>query len=77
MRLFNVGGGSSRSPQPEMRGGEWQRPSAAGGAYSAACWFYGRDIYNALPTKVPVGLISTYVGGTSPFGLGFSPHLLV
>jgi len=75
MRLFNVGGGQSSTPQAEMHAGEWKRPSAAGGGYSAACWFYGRDIYNALPTKVPVGLISTYVGGTpvqhwtSPDGL--------
>ena len=35
----------------------------------------GRDIFNAMPTKVPVGLVSTYVGGTpvqhwtSPDGL--------
>ena len=46
MRLFNVGGGQSSTPQAEMHAGEWKRPSAAGGAYSAACWFYGRDIYN-------------------------------
>jgi len=64
MRLFNVGGGQSTTPQPEMRGGEWKTPSAMGGAFSATCWFYGRDIYNAMPTKGPVGLISTYVGGT-------------
>ena len=77
MRLFNVGGGQAITPQPELDGGKytWLRPSAAGGSYSAVCWFYGRDIYNAMPKKVPVGLISTYVGGTpvqhwtSPDGL--------
>jgi sialate O-acetylesterase len=41
MRLFNVAGGSSTSAQPEMRGGAWQTPSAVGGGFSAACWFYG------------------------------------
>jgi hypothetical protein len=83
IRLFNVGGGKATVPQAEMRGGEWMTPSAMGGRFSATCWFYGRDIYNALlPTKVPVGLISTYVGGTpvqhwtSPEGLAacMGPH---
>ena len=75
MRLFNVYGASSNTPLPDMRGGTWKTPSAAGGAFSATCWFFGRDIYDALPTKVPVGLMSTYVGGTpvqhwtSPDGL--------
>lgn len=65
MRLFNVGGGSDPTPQPDMHSGTgWKTPSAMGGAFSAVCWFYGRDIYNALSPKVPVGLISTYVGGT-------------
>ena len=75
MRLFNVGNGHATTPQPEMKSGEWKTPSAMGGSFSATCWFYGRDIYNAMPTKVPVGLISTFVGGTpvehwtSPEGL--------
>lgn len=82
MRLFNVGGGSSITPQAEMRGGEWKTPSSMGGTFSATCWFYGRDIYNAMSQKVPVGLISTFVGGTpiqhwtSPEGLATcdGPH---
>ena len=45
MRLFNVGGGSSITPQPEMRGGEWKTPSAMGGAFSAACWFFVRTFF--------------------------------
>ena len=75
MRLFNVGNGQATTPQPEMKNGEWKTPSTMGGSFSATCWFYGRDIYNAMPTKVPVGLISTFVGGTpvehwtSPEGL--------
>ena len=64
MRLFNVGGGKATTPQPEMRSGAWKVPSAMGGSFSATCWFFGRDIYDAMPTKVPVGLISTFVGGT-------------
>ena len=46
MRLFNVGGGSSITPQPEMRGGEWKTPSAMGGAFSAACWFFVRTFFS-------------------------------
>ena len=39
MRLFNVGGGQSSAPRPEMGGGKWLRPSQAGGSFSAVCWF--------------------------------------
>ena len=43
MRLFNVGSGTSITPQPEMRGGEWKTPSEMGGAFSATCWFFGAE----------------------------------
>ena len=65
MRLFQVGGNSQPSPQPEMAASSgWLEPSAMGGKFSAACWFFGREVYDALAPKRPVGLIETNVGGT-------------
>lgn len=65
MRLYTVGVGSSPVPLANpLHGSGWNTPSKTGGGFSAACWYYGRDIYNAMPTKVPVGLIATDVGGT-------------
>jgi sialate O-acetylesterase len=42
----------------------WLPPSGWGGSFSAMCWFFGRDLYDAMETKVPVGLVQTDVGGT-------------
>lgn len=64
MRLYTMGGGSSPVPLADHAGSGWNTPSKTGGGFSAACWYYGRDIYNAMPTKVPIGLIATDVGGT-------------
>ena len=63
MRLYTMGGGSSPTPRADGRG-SWNKPSQVGGDFSATCWYYGRDVYNAMPTKVPIGLIATDVGGT-------------
>jgi len=64
IRLYTMGSGSSDIPLADHSGSGWNTPSKTGGGFSAACWYYGRDIYNAMPTKVPVGLIATFVGGT-------------
>lgn len=70
MRLFIVQGVGSKTPQLEMHGSTgWLTPSTMGGQFSAACWFYGRDLYTKLAstsgyTKRPIGLIESNVGGT-------------
>jgi sialate O-acetylesterase len=65
MRLFNVNPSSQITPHSEMNGGSgWLAPSKMGGKFSAVCWYFGRDVYNAMPKKVPVALISAFVGGT-------------
>jgi len=65
MRLFKLDHSSQAEPQAEMHGNSgWLAPSKMGGGFSAVCWHYGRDIYDALSAKVPVGLIQTTWGGT-------------
>merc|ERR1719265_668931 len=34
------------------------------GYFSAVCWIYGRELFDALDGKVPIGLISNNWGGT-------------
>ncbi|HEY3412325.1 MAG TPA: sialate O-acetylesterase [Armatimonadota bacterium] len=62
IRLFTVPDVTALTPQ-ETAGGEWTicSPETVGG-FSAAAYFFGRDIQNE--TKVPIGLISTCWGGT-------------
>lgn len=64
MRLFTVGMSQSAIPLADVKSSGWQTPSSVGGKFSAACWFFGRDVYAKLSPKVPVGLIETNVGGT-------------
>ena len=40
MRLFTVGGGSSKAPKADMGGGTgWLLPSKMAGSFSAVCWY--------------------------------------
>lgn len=32
--------------------------------FSATCWFFGRDLYDQMPVKAPIGLMSINWGGT-------------
>jgi sialate O-acetylesterase len=64
MRLLQVPGSSKTTPQADMTSRGWQTPSKTGGIFSAMCWYFGRDVYDKLSPKVPVGLIETNVGGT-------------
>ena len=78
IRLFHMGTQASRSPLIEAptttKGWSETCPlnNATGtrvcrGAFSAVCWFYGRNIYAALAAQGkarPIGLIETNVGGT-------------
>ena len=42
----------------------WGTTANGVGSFSAVCWFFGRDLFDSLPTKVPLGLIESDVGGT-------------
>ncbi len=62
IRMFTVGRTAARVPQ-ERCAGSWQvcSPETVG-AFSAAAYFFGREIQAKL--GVPVGLINSSVGGT-------------
>ena len=66
IRILKFQGQGSGQPveQPGFRG-SWSvvnRGSIA--AFSAVCWFGGRDMFDSLGGAVPVGLIESDVGGT-------------
>lgn len=43
----------------------WTVPAPSNvGLFSAACWYFGTRIYDALNQSVPIGLVGTYWGGT-------------
>ncbi|MBI5092532.1 MAG: sialate O-acetylesterase [Candidatus Hydrogenedentes bacterium] len=85
IRLFVVGLAASGEPQSDCRG-EWRvcTPEALLGSgawpvFSAAAYYFGRDIHLAL--KTPVGLIQSAWGGTRiepwtpPAGFAQAPEL--
>jgi len=84
IRVFTVGQGTqSTSPLQQLHTIEqgWaiaSNTSIGGpqwGYFSAVCWFFGRDVHDALGGKVPIGLISNNWGGT-PIQHWSSPQAL-
>lgn len=74
IRLFTVGEGGTTSDVPLTQLGSIKQPwtvaSAASvnvgdwSAFSAVCWFFGRNLYDKLGKAVPIGLVSSAWGGT-------------
>ena len=73
IRVFTVGQGtSSTTPLSQLKTIEAQwnvsSPAIIGGpgwnTFSAVCWFTYRDVFKALGSRVPMGLISNNWGGT-------------
>lgn len=63
IRHIKVPNTISTKLKDDISGGEWQVCSpATAGDFSAAAYFFARDLYNKL--KVPIGLINTSWGGT-------------
>ncbi len=81
IRVFTVGqGNQSNTPFTQLASIEqpWAVASnlsiGVGGwsAFSAACWFTYRDVYNKLGGNIPQGLISNNWGGTPVEHVGIS-----
>ena len=63
IRHFKVPNTVSAMPQEDISGGEWKAASpATAGDFTAAGYFFARELYNKL--HVPIGLINTSWGGT-------------
>jgi sialate O-acetylesterase len=62
LRLFTVPYGASDTPVTELNGAWDETTPSTISNFSAVAYFFGRDLRKAL--KVPVGLISSSVGGT-------------
>ncbi len=63
IRHFKVPNAISSLPKEDITGGEWKVCSpATAGDFTAAGYFFARELYNKL--KVPVGLLNTSWGGT-------------
>jgi sialate O-acetylesterase len=49
---------------PSGGNGTWHSPGTIAN-FSASCWFFGADLFDALGRSVPIGLIDNSAGGTS------------
>ena len=64
VRFFNVPESLAAKPGRELPGGKWEICSPMTvGACSAVAYFFARDVFKA--TGVPVGILSSAVGGTA------------
>ena len=68
--IANSGAHFPVTPRPliEQKNTGWLAPSRMGGAFSAACFFWGRDMSDALAKRNmarPIGLMQAAVGGTT------------
>ena len=63
IRQIKVPNTISTKPQKDIQQGEWKVCSpATAGDFTAAGYFFARELYNQL--KIPIGLINTSWGGT-------------
>ena len=62
LRLFTVPRSAQDAPEKDVVGSWKASTPASASNFSAVAWFFGRDLRRAL--NVPVGLISSSVGGT-------------
>lgn len=63
IRQFDVPNTLSFTPQEDVSGGDWKECNPANaGEFSAAAYFFAREVYNYL--KIPIGLINSTWGGT-------------
>ncbi|MCL1856849.1 MAG: sialate O-acetylesterase, partial [Kiritimatiellaeota bacterium] len=65
IRFFTVPVSPQLYPQSDVASGAWSvcSPKTVGG-FSAAGYFFGRDLQKALTNHPPIGLINSSVGGT-------------
>lgn len=58
----------TKEPLAEQKNTGWLEPSRMGGGFSAACYFWGRDMLDTLENHKmarPIGLLQAAVGGTT------------
>ena len=64
IRLFTVPREGDAAPRADLKGGEWQEATPDSvKTFSAVGYYFGRDLQRDL--KVPIGLISSNIGGTT------------
>ncbi len=65
IRMFTVADRVAATPQRDCKG-FWQLATPENAAsFSALGYFFARDIYQALGSKIPIGIIHSAVGGTT------------
>ena len=65
IRHVTVGAGSTGQSYWEVPSAKTTCTGKGFSPFSAVCWYFGKDVFESLGGKVPVGLIGSFVGGTS------------